>query len=278
MSEITGQNIKDLRKKCGITQEELGQIIGVTTQAVSKWERGGTPDAELLPRIADALGTTIDSIFGRDNSASLESMITHELCTMNQKNAFGTAFRLCWAIQTGLTGKLNLADKFSPDMLDDLHDEGGNAIFSWLMRDHGMTDSRLSMDGRYYFIMPEPPEGFAGFLKNIEKLSGIFEIMSDKNVLKIISYMFSRKNTPVSLSLIASKIGLDESLTSKLMEKLKDAGLVDCTIIETETGNISTYTYRREFSLIPFFVFARELGENSPIVFVGANDRLQPLF
>ena len=36
----------------GYTQEKLGQLIGVTSQAVSKWKRGSVPDAELIPLIA----------------------------------------------------------------------------------------------------------------------------------------------------------------------------------------------------------------------------------
>ena len=45
---VLGIQIKKYRTAKGITQEQLGQLVGVTTQAVSKWERGGVPDAELL--------------------------------------------------------------------------------------------------------------------------------------------------------------------------------------------------------------------------------------
>lgn len=51
---IIGLQIKKYRIECGYTQEQLGKIIGVTTQAVSKWERGSTPDAEIIPNIADS--------------------------------------------------------------------------------------------------------------------------------------------------------------------------------------------------------------------------------
>ncbi|MBQ1239984.1 MAG: helix-turn-helix transcriptional regulator, partial [Ruminococcus sp.] len=44
MSAI-GEKIKKYRNQKKYTQEYLGNLIGVTTQAVSKWERGGTPDA-----------------------------------------------------------------------------------------------------------------------------------------------------------------------------------------------------------------------------------------
>ena len=48
----------------GITQEQLGNLAGVTCQAVSKWERGGVPDAELLPSQSRALDVSIDTLFG----------------------------------------------------------------------------------------------------------------------------------------------------------------------------------------------------------------------
>ena len=62
---VIGEQIKKYRIQKNYTQEKLGNLIGVTTQAVSKWERGGTPDAEILPKLADALGVSIDALFGR---------------------------------------------------------------------------------------------------------------------------------------------------------------------------------------------------------------------
>lgn len=58
-----GSQIAMLRKAKGITQNELGDRIGVSFQAVSKWERGETlPDTAILPDLAKILETTIDNI------------------------------------------------------------------------------------------------------------------------------------------------------------------------------------------------------------------------
>ena len=60
-----GKNIAALRKAKGYTQEQLGEILGVSNQAVSKWEAAVTaPDIMLLPRLADALGTTFNGLYG----------------------------------------------------------------------------------------------------------------------------------------------------------------------------------------------------------------------
>ena len=48
-----GKRIAELRKAKGVRQEDLAQHVGVTSQAVSKWENGGVPDTELLPVIAE---------------------------------------------------------------------------------------------------------------------------------------------------------------------------------------------------------------------------------
>lgn len=56
-----GNQIARLRKGKGITQNDLGERLGVSFQAVSKWERGETlPDVTLLPDLARVLECTID--------------------------------------------------------------------------------------------------------------------------------------------------------------------------------------------------------------------------
>ena len=59
-----GKNIACLRKKRGLTQAELGEMLGVSNQAVSKWESETTmPDVLLLPSIADVFECSIDELF-----------------------------------------------------------------------------------------------------------------------------------------------------------------------------------------------------------------------
>ena len=60
-----GKNIAKYRKAKGFTQEELGAKLGVTNQAVSKWElEVSMPDIMLLPEIATALNITLDDLYG----------------------------------------------------------------------------------------------------------------------------------------------------------------------------------------------------------------------
>ena len=59
-----GQKIKQLRLHRGITQEQLGQSLGLTGQAISKWESNTTmPDIQLLPELSALLGVSIDALF-----------------------------------------------------------------------------------------------------------------------------------------------------------------------------------------------------------------------
>lgn len=59
-----GENIAYFRKKLGLTQEMLSERIGVTAQAVSKWENGRSlPDIGLLPVIAECFSVSLDELF-----------------------------------------------------------------------------------------------------------------------------------------------------------------------------------------------------------------------
>ena len=62
---IFGANIALFRGKAGVTQAVLAERLGVTAQAISKWETGGGyPDVETIPLLASQLGTTTDALFG----------------------------------------------------------------------------------------------------------------------------------------------------------------------------------------------------------------------
>lgn len=67
-----GKNIYRLRHQWGITQEALAERLGVTSAAVSKWERQlSCPDIALLPQMAEVFGVSIDDLFVKASEASL---------------------------------------------------------------------------------------------------------------------------------------------------------------------------------------------------------------
>lgn len=65
MTLYIGENLKKQRKLRELTQEQLADILGVSFQSVSKWERGEVyPDIEMLPTIANCFGITVDELLG----------------------------------------------------------------------------------------------------------------------------------------------------------------------------------------------------------------------
>ncbi|MEA4823946.1 MAG: helix-turn-helix transcriptional regulator [Clostridiaceae bacterium] len=68
-------SLSALRREKGITQEELAAALGVTNQAVSKWETGiCCPDIQALPEIADYFHVTLDDLFGRKPAQTYETL------------------------------------------------------------------------------------------------------------------------------------------------------------------------------------------------------------
>ena len=61
------EQIARYRKLKGLTQEQLGETLGVSNRTVSKWESGASlPGADMIPEIADALGVSLHTLYGID--------------------------------------------------------------------------------------------------------------------------------------------------------------------------------------------------------------------
>ena len=62
-----GQNIRNFRQRANLSQSSLAELLLVTPQAVSKWERGiALPDIGLLIPLADIFSVSLDELLGRD--------------------------------------------------------------------------------------------------------------------------------------------------------------------------------------------------------------------
>ncbi len=88
MKLTLGEKIKELRKRDGRKQEDLATALGVTNQAVSRWEKDGSyPDMEMIPAIANYFGITIDELFGYENDREkkIDSLVK-QIKEMNSRN------------------------------------------------------------------------------------------------------------------------------------------------------------------------------------------------
>ena len=61
---VVAEKIIEFRQKNNLTQGEFGKLLGISAQAISKWEREVCyPDITILPDLAEALGCTINDFF-----------------------------------------------------------------------------------------------------------------------------------------------------------------------------------------------------------------------
>lgn len=105
-SYVTGMTIKVLREKRGITQAALGDQLGVSSKAVSKWETGkGLPDIALLQPLGEALGVSVIELMRGEcivnqNRASNMARTRLYVCPVcgNVIHSIGDAFVSCCGI------------------------------------------------------------------------------------------------------------------------------------------------------------------------------------
>lgn len=274
---LIGKQIKKYRTAKGITQEQLGQLVGVTTQAVSKWECGGTPDAELLPRLSQVLSVSIDALFGREEQ-SFTASLARKICQMPNEEAYRYAFGICWAIEVGLAHDISTIDALLGAFIDTPVESEDNMDYSSkMMQDEGIATVRLSPDFRHFFLMIEPQSSIKDKLADMETLRRVFQIFADKKLLSIIFYMYSRLNTPIATSLISKNTGIDMNEVDRCMEILCKNNLATRNVVATADGEIYSYMFHQESSVIPLLCFADEIVKKDFRDFIWIFDRTKPL-
>ena len=114
MEQTLGNRILENRKRLGLTQDALAEKLGVTAQAVSKWENDQScPDITTLPKLADIFGISTDTLLGHDAAPVYEAEVV-DASPEDQKGSWefhwdsGRKSSIFFAVFVILTGGLTI--------------------------------------------------------------------------------------------------------------------------------------------------------------------------
>lgn len=286
-NNLLGEQIAKYRKAAGLTQDELGKAVGISAQAVSRWECGGAPDIALLPDIAEQLRVSVDALFGREKGeqAGIEDTVRRWIATVPQEQRVDRLCRLVWsAAGAVMSGKPEDALDISVyENCCESNDNMDGKLIRWLRRTRiTMEDGTIlgirANDMSFAAIFPEPEAGWEPFLEENDLYRRLFEILSKPHCLELLEFLHSKPPAVrrYTSGAIARSMKLDVTEVKTLMDALAELNLLSRAELETEDGLIDSYRLGEDEALVPFLYFARWLttGESG---FLNAPYRKSPM-
>lgn len=271
MPGILSERIASLRKERGLTQEQLGKMVGVSSQAVGKWEKGGAPDVELLPVLSRQLGVTIDALFGLEGGeqVDVEDTVRRWITTVPSGKRVDRLCRLIWAaagpvISSKPEDQIDISGYESCCETESV--EEGKSV-RWLRRTRITTEDGIILGVRaddlsFAAVFPEPEAGWEEFLESNERCRRLFEVLARPHCLELLEYLHSKPPFPLrryTPGAAARPMGLDPEEAERLMDGLAGLGVLSRAELETEDGLLHTYLLDGDEALVPFLYLARWL-------------------
>lgn len=285
---ILGEMITKYRKEARLTQEELGKMVGVSTQAVSRWECGGAPDVELLPVIADCLHVSVDALYGRDGG---EAVDVKELVYRKIRNAPGEKcmdllLEYVWAMQQAaqINGMPDLEPAFAMMPLEvvDRREEAGPQLIPssiLLCDERSVMLHGLVKDKRFAAIIPEPEGGFEATLKNPEEYVRLFQLLAKPHYLDMLIDINRRKpKEHFTVRSAAARLQILEEEANGILEELCEYMMLDSMEVADEEGTVKIYTLSGDISLYAFLFFCENMMRSSGSMHMNADIRQKPVF
>ncbi|MBR5445192.1 MAG: helix-turn-helix transcriptional regulator [Clostridia bacterium] len=182
-----GENIRLYRTKLNLTQEALGEAVGVSAQAVSKWESDASlPDTALLPRIAAALQVSTDALFGilpGSQQTMLESLYAyHHQAPKDQQVRMQNAWEMTFH------GFMSSMWQYSRENIQELPSHC--VQIQW---DEGFGQGWYYAESPAFVFTPRPADGWERVLADDEKIRAVFSAMGDADVWKAMLWLLHHK-------------------------------------------------------------------------------------
>lgn len=211
-----GEKIAELRRERKMTQEELANMIGVSSQSVSKWENNVTmPDIVLLPIISGIFDVSIDELF----SAEAKPRKTAAPIEETPDAVYDAVIETMWAWDESSNGNTDEVKKHLAEHRD------YHTGFVSMTRGGVYADGNLALS---YIADNETSEkllcsdGAAGFLS----------ALTNPDVRLIMKYQLKNGGTSYTSSSVAAKSGITEENAERALDLMVKYRLVERTTVD----------------------------------------------
>ena len=224
-----GKNIAELRKSRGMTQEQLAETLGVSSQSISKWENEVTmPDIMLLPVIAGCFDMTVDELYGSKKPKEKERAVDYDEIPEMLYDTTIELIRRGWmacggaVCEKGIEGEKERMKTFLAE-----HRHAKTAIFS---NKNGavIATSEIGLLHR----------GKA----NADQLTGdgigrVLEILSRSAVRRIFAYEVENMTKPITVPYVAKKCDISCDEAAEALELLTEIHVNHSTDVMLDEDN-----------------------------------------
>ncbi|MBQ8922389.1 MAG: transcriptional regulator [Oscillospiraceae bacterium] len=243
------------RRELGLTQEQLAQRMNVSAQAVSKWEKNSFPDAAVLPRLAEALNISLDTLFGLHDPSGQqdpEAVISRIFRSIAPEQRTALFMRMLYtAVCT-----------YDPswEEISRLPDRFACETFASLKTDDALLLMRLNPDLRYACFLEVPENGIGAYLGDTIQLRRLFRTLSDDEALRIIAHLGSgARNKMFSVAGIAQTLEIPSEHVQEILNRLERFGLVWRMKAEFDDGHRIVYGNTHKTPLTMLLILAKTI-------------------
>lgn len=251
-----GATIARLRHERQIKQEELANFVGVSVQAVSKWENGGMPDTDLLPKIADFFHVSIDTLFARDMIAtgSLWNTLFETVHSVPMEERMEKALDICALLVHALS-----TDNPTEEPEEFSLDADTTALLFSVRNGRGISTVHKSRDSSYFLHLPPFADTDTALFQN-KNYPALFRDLSDEPFFDAVRFLMTRESrrsfTP---KLLTRQLGFSEETAENVLTKLLDYHLLEKEIIEMDDEEMVMYKPSYSTNFTAMLNFAKEL-------------------
>ena len=233
-----GKNIAYLRKSKGYTQEELGQKIGVTNQAVSKWENGGSPDLELVPLIATYFNVTTDYLFDMKDSdiVNIDKKVAKYIQSFDLENRMNVVYDLAFKMSIATRGdEIENQEEFDEMISND-------DMFSNIVGPEGIAITSLAKSNKLFICLPKDDKSdYSKMLLSKDKQRKFCEYLSDEVFYDTLVFLHSRNGGNFTEQLLIDNLNITYDEAKSVLEKMEEYKIVSCSDVPINDTTMKLY-------------------------------------